>query len=69
MLLEPHQRMISVDILAKDMSVLYHIRRMERQTDHRNVARSESYDLATRSKSYDLWERRWDDSAKDQDMA
>lgn len=34
--------MIPADILAKEMSALYHARRMERHTECSNVARSES---------------------------
>ena len=47
--------MIPVDILAKEMSVLYNARHMEGHAQRRNAARSESLDL---------WQRRWDESAK-----
>lgn len=46
---------IPVDTLVKEMSVLYHVERMEGYIEHKNRVKSELYDL---------WQHRWDESTK-----
>lgn len=46
---------IPIDILAKDVTVLYHVRCMEDHKEPRNAAKPQSYDF---------WQRRCDGSSK-----